>query len=112
MIVSTPEVSATEFERRTGWVIKPEGACKGDRCVPLTDTSADKFSLEELASKLRMPVVHDSAHGLWAIGPESDAPPLLSAEVPQFTLPDRNGEEFSLDSLRGQKVFLLAWASW
>jgi len=42
MILKTLYVDAQELERRTGWVIKPEGACKGDVCVPLppmTDTS-------------------------------------------------------------------------
>ena len=35
MILSSLEVEADEFERRTGWSIKPEGVCKGDVCVPM-----------------------------------------------------------------------------
>jgi len=112
MLLTSPLVSAAEFERRTGWAIKPEGACKADRCVPLRDTSTDKFDISELAKALRMPLVRDEKHDLWAVGPEADAPPLASARVPHFTLPDRNGDEFTLDSLRGQKVLLIAWASW
>ena len=35
MILKTLFVDAKELERRTGWGIKPEGACKGEVCVPL-----------------------------------------------------------------------------
>jgi cytochrome oxidase Cu insertion factor (SCO1/SenC/PrrC family) len=59
-----------------------------------------------------MPLVHDEAHGLWALGPESGGRALTTAVVPEITLPDRNGNAFSLSSLRGQKVLLVAWASW
>ena len=37
---------------------------------------------------------------------------LASAECPEITLPDLDGEAFSLSSLRGRKVVLVAWASW
>ena len=38
---------------------------------------------------------------------------LTSAPAPELELPDiRTGEQFRLSSLKGQKVMLLAWASW
>ena len=37
---------------------------------------------------------------------------LGSAECPDIRLPDLDGREFSLSSLRGRKVILVAWASW
>jgi hypothetical protein len=51
---------------------------------------------------------------VWALGPESEpgGRTLLSAELPDITLPDRDGKDFSLRSLRGTKIFMLAWASW
>jgi hypothetical protein len=97
-----------ELEQRTGWVIKPEGACRAEVCVPL----AQPFDVSDLAQRLGMPLVHDAAHGVWALGPESGGRALRSAELPEITLPDRNGELFSLRSLRGTKVFMIAWASW
>lgn len=35
MIIDTLDIGPDEFGRATGWEIKPEGACKGEVCVPL-----------------------------------------------------------------------------
>jgi hypothetical protein len=72
----------------------------------------DRVDAEVLAERLGMALVHDPEHGLWALGPESGGRALASAEMPDLTLPDRDGNRFSLRSLRGQKVLLAAWASW
>ena len=114
MIVDDLAVPVEDLAARTGWVAKPEGLCKGDMCVPLPGgVPADgTVSLETLAERLRMPLVHDEKHHLWALGPESGGHALTTAVVPEITLPDRNGNPFSLSSLRGQKVLLVAWASW
>jgi peroxiredoxin len=32
--------------------------------------------------------------------------------APELELPDLSGRSFALSSLRGQKVVLIAWASW
>jgi hypothetical protein len=112
MILEQPEVTPAELERRTGWAITPEGACKGDRCVPFPDAASGRLDVEALSERLGMALVHDGEHGLWALGPESGGPALLSAELPDITLPDRHGKSFSVRSLRGTKVLLVAWASW
>jgi hypothetical protein len=112
MILEQLEITAEELERRTGWAIEPEGACKGNLCVPLPDQAGDRLDARGLAERLGMALVHDSDHGLWALGPESGGRALLSADMPEITLPDRHGRPFSLRSLRGTKVLLLAWASW
>ncbi len=59
-----------------------------------------------------MALVHDETHDLWAVGPESGGRALTDARAPELTLPDADGRAFTLSSLRGQKVLLLAWASW
>jgi hypothetical protein len=112
MIVDRPEVTAEQLERRTGWKLQPEGACKGDRCVPVPRLDDGALDLHVLGERLGMALVHDSQHGLWALGPESEGRALASAQLPEITLPDRHGNPFSLDSLRGSKVLLVAWASW
>ena len=108
MIIDRLDAPPPELHRRTGWEIKPEGACRGDVCVPLRRP----FDLEDLAARLGMPLVHDPEHDVWALGPEAGGHALRTAELPEITLPDRNGKDFSLRSLRGTKVFMIAWASW
>lgn len=110
MIIDSLALDLVQFERGTGWAINPEGACRGDVCVLLPRDG--ELDVAVVAERLRMPVVHDAAAGLWAVGPASGGRVLDSAQLPSIVLPDRNGELFQLDSLRGRKVLLLAWASW
>jgi hypothetical protein len=117
MILTELSVDAGELERRTGWAIKPEGACKGEVCVPLTphaDMGRGRVDVGVLAERLGMPLVHDEGASLWAMGPESGVTgrALTTAKVPEIVLPDLNGNEVAISSLRGQKVLLVAWASW
>jgi hypothetical protein len=108
-------VSAEELQSRTGWAIKPQGACKGEVCVPLQADLLwnDKVDLHAFAERLGMPLVHDAGHGLWALGPESlGGRALTTAVAPELVLPDLDGRPFALSSLRGRKVVLTAWASW
>jgi hypothetical protein len=109
VITASLEIAADDFTAATGWEIKPEGACKGEVCVPLD--SADRFDPVATAERLRMALVRDEKAGLWAIGPESLGDrALVSAEAPELTLDDLDGNAFRLSSLRGQKVLLVAWA--
>ncbi len=112
MILDKLEVTPEQFQLRTGWKLEPRGACKGDRCVPVPQIGAGVLDARVLSERLGMALVHDADHGLWALGPESMGRALASAEMPEVTLPDRNGKPFSLRSLRGTKVLLVAWASW
>ena len=114
MILSSLKIDPSAFEKRTGWAIKPQGACKGDVCVPLPAGSASLGLLDAaiLSDRLGMPLVHDEATGTYALGPEAMGRALTSAEAPEVVLPELNGNEFRLSSLRGQKVLMVAWASW
>ncbi|MDP9380486.1 MAG: hypothetical protein M3Q29_10130 [Chloroflexota bacterium] len=112
MILETLEVSLPELERRTGWQIKPEGACKGDRCVPMPLGGEGRVDVPQLADRLGMPLVHDEASGLWCLGPEAGGRALSGVQAPDLVLPDIRGGQFSLRSMLGKKVLLVAWASW
>lgn len=115
MLLDALSVDSADFAARTGWVMRPEGACKGDRCVPLppsATTDGGRLDVTVLAERLGMPLVEDAEHGLWALGPESGGRALPTAVAPELTLPDIDGNPFSLSSLHGQKVLLVAWASW
>ena len=110
MILSRLDELPAGFAQRTGWSVKPEGVCRGDVCVPL---APGPFRVEDLAARLGMPLLHDPDHGVWALGPDTwGGRALSSAQLPDIVLPDRSGSEFALRSLRGTKVFMVAWASW
>jgi hypothetical protein len=113
VILDTLDVDVAAFERRTGWALKPQGACKAEMCVPMPAATGERVDAAVLSERLGMPLVQDASHGLWALGPETvGGRALPSAEAPELVLADWRGEEFRLSSLRGLKVFLLAWASW
>jgi hypothetical protein len=107
MILDQLEIDAKTFHTETGWEIKPEGACKGEVCVPLPDG----FEVKSTAERLGMALVHDAEQGVWALGPESlNGRALVTAEAPELVLSDLDGKEFQLSSLRGQKVVIVSWA--
>jgi len=120
VILTSLSVEAGELQQRTGWQLRAEGACKGQICVPLAGTGAElrpdgTIDATALAARLGMPLVADTEAAIWSLGPESAVTgrALTTAEAPNLTLPDiRTGEPFALESLRGQKVLLVAWASW
>ncbi len=115
MIFETGQISPASLLERTGWEIKPEGACKDDRCVPLpagTLNSSGMVDLEVFARQMNMPLVQDRETKFLALGPAAGGKALESASAPDFTLPDISGKPFTLSSLRGTKVLLVAWASW
>lgn len=111
MLLRSPHVSRSEFEAGTGWHLKPEGACQGDICIPLSQPTGDPVDVARVADDIGMPLVAAPEFGLWALGPASiGSRALASAEAPDLRLPDLDGHEFRLSSLRGQKVLLFAWA--
>jgi hypothetical protein len=107
---------APEQFAATGWVIKPEGACRDDTCVPLPPEATDgsgRIAVPVVAEQLGMPLVHDEHHDIWALGPATVGGRALdSATAPDVVLPDLDGNPFPLSRLRDHKVLLLAWASW
>jgi hypothetical protein len=136
VILEELAVDAGVFEARTGWAIKPQGACKGEVCVPLpamAQLADGRLDPTVLAERLGMPLVTDERRPpnmresrpdtgrpprkfgqVWALGPETAVTgrSLTTAVAPELVLPDADGNPFRLSSLRGQKVLLVAWASW
>ena len=111
MLLRSERVSKSEFEAGTGWHLKPEGACQGDVCIPLSQPAGDPVDVASVASDIGMPLVAAPEYGLWALGPASiGSRALASAQAPDLRLPDLDGNEFRLSSLRGKKVLLYAWA--
>ena len=115
-------LSNADLTAASGWELKPEGACKGDVCIPISPLrevefvrgGGKAFNLGAFARHLSQPVVHDDKAGVWYFGEaaakRSDA--LRSLEAPDFELPDLDGKMHKLSDYRGKKVLLAAWASW
>ena len=114
MILESMTIDPDSFAAATGWESKPEGLCKGDQCVPAPEaiTADGQLDVTAVAGKLGMVIVEDPEHGLVALGPESGGRALTTATVPDLALTDADGNPFSLTSLHGRKVLLVAWASW
>jgi len=111
MLLRSLQVPKREFEAGTGWTLKPEGACRGEVCVPMSQPVGDTVDVARVADELGMPLIDEKQFGLWALGPASiGSRALATAEAAELRLPDLNGNEFRLSSLRGQKVLLYAWA--
>ncbi len=114
MLLDSDQPTVDEFAQATGWRIEPQGACRGDVCIPLPNdvTDADdRVNVDHIAELLGMGVVRDDDSGLTAVGPASNTGRALpTTEAPELVLPDFDGNSFDLRSLRGTKVVLVAWA--
>jgi hypothetical protein len=115
ILTSLERVAADAFAASTGWTPKPQGLCRGDVCVPAPGSLRDDGSInvEIAAQRLGMPLIHDPAHGVWALGSATTSgKALATAEAADPELITRHGEPFRLSSLRGRKVVLVAWSTY
>ncbi len=102
----------------TGWELKPEGLCQGDRCIPVRDrvalADARGVDLAVFARALDRPLALDVAERAAALGTSAAerSAALATLEAPDFTLPDLNGRKHTLSSHRGKKALLIVYASW
>lgn len=117
-------VSPEDLTRINGFVLKPEGACLDEICIPVKQDQDSKLfvkrfakswvNVTELARMLQQPFVSDTETSTWSFGavPQVRQSFLKSAVAPDFAIADRNGEIVRLSDFRGKKVFLVTWASW
>lgn len=111
---------SADLERITGFVLKPEGLCRGEVCVPVPPDRADEFvdggavNLAAFWPHRGGHLVGDASGEVWSLTePATDIAAAIEGEAaPDFALPDASGRVHRLSDYRGQKVLLASWASW
>jgi peroxiredoxin len=108
---------AGDVEAATGWVLKPEGLCRGDVCIPVRDDRSlvddRRIDLRALATAARLPLVVDVDERVVAIGHPNIASAETVRTAPDFELPDLDGNPVRLSSVgQGKKKIIVTWASW
>ena len=117
-------ITVGDLQRITGFELKPQGACREDVCIPVTQRGAGSlvrterrekwFNATAFARKVRQAYVHDADASVWSLGeiPVLRGGFLTGGIAPDFELADRKGRPVRLSGFRGKKVLLLTWASW
>jgi hypothetical protein len=113
-------LSNADVRRATGWDLRAEGLCREDTCIPIPRGREAEFVRDgalDVAAFWRHaghPVVRDETGETWVLGTGAGerARALRSLQAPDFALPDLDGRLHALSDHRGQKVFLVTWASW
>jgi len=115
-------VAPDDLTAINGFVVKPEGACLDEICIPLTKTSGltverlgkKWISVTGLARMLNQAYAHDADADAWSFAPipAKSESYLSTAVAPDFELKDRDGKTVRLSDFRGKKVLLMTWASW
>jgi hypothetical protein len=111
-------LSPEAVRRGLGWELHGGQLCREALCVPVPEGTrleqADGVDLAALAAVLDRPLALDISERAAYLGvPAGERRRVLaSLQAPDFTLPDLEGRPRSLSGHRGQKVLLVAWASW
>ncbi len=99
-----------------GFVIKPEGACRAEICVPIPKDMmrGQYFNLTAFSKKVGQQVVSDVDARVWSFGeiPVFRGSFLESRLAPDFAVSDRKGRIVHVSDFRGKKVLVTTWASW
>jgi len=113
-------VSPADFERVSGYTLKPEGFCQGAVCIPIPPQRQGEFrrggaiNLSEFAALTERPLVSNRNGDIWVLEEPAQArnDALLSLNAPDFELPDLAGKLHKLSDYRGNKILISSWASW
>ncbi len=107
-----------DFQNTIGWVLKPEGLCKGEVCWPVRNvyelSDGVNIDLAMFAKLTNQSLVFDSEFGVAALGDlaSTRAKSMSTLDAPDFKLPDIHGKQVSFSDFNRRKRLLLAWSSW
>lgn len=117
-------VTPEDLTRVNGFVLKPEGACLDELCIPIKQDEdsdlhvrrlgAQWVNVTRLAQIVNQAYAYDAESQVWSFAPipQSQSSFLESAVAPDFELKDREGNVVRLSDYRGKKVMIHTWASW
>lgn len=115
-------VSPEDLTRINGFVLKPEGACLDELCIPIRSGSnllktldgASWFNVAAFADLLEQSYVVDKPSRVWSFGeiPAAREAMLANAQAPDFELLDRQGKVVRMADYKGKKALVITWSSW
>ena len=111
-------VAPSELEQVVGWVLKPEGLCRDDVCMPVSDRSAivgdQGVDIAAVALLLGSETVidHEGAVVAISVPAQKRLDGLVGRRAPEFTLPDLDGSPHSMSDYHGKRRLLVAFATW
>ena len=109
-----------DLSRVNGFVLKPEGACYEDMCIPMNDALLIEqggktwFDLTAFADLLGQPYVADKEAGVWSFAeiPAKRESMMVDAMAPDFEVTDRQGNVVRMADFKGKKALIVTWSSW
>lgn len=113
-----PYLNARSIEKVLDWELKPEGLCKNDVCIPLSNkvqvSDEGLLNVADIANLVGHPTLVDSTLGIVTIGKSREirSKALKDRIAPDFTLTDISGVDRSLSDWAGKKRLLVAFSSW
>ena len=113
-------VRAADLPEINGYELKPEGACHGDSCIPMTgDLLVESggrqwFNLTAFAEHLGQAYVADTESRVWSFAeiPERRQGMMVDAMAPDFEVTDRQGKVIRMADLKSKKALIVTWSSW
>jgi hypothetical protein len=113
-------IKPDDLTRINGFELKPEGACFGDVCIPVTDEllvrdEADEwFDLTAFAELVGQPYVADREARVWSFAemPVKRESMMVNAMAPDIEVTDRQGNVVRFADLKGKKALIVTWSSW
>ena len=113
-------ISPDDLPRVNGFVMKPQGACYADMCIPMSDNllveqdGKQWFELTAFADLLDQPYVADTDTDVWSFAeiPAKRERMMVDAMAPDFKVTDREGQVIRMADLKGKKALIVTWSSW
>ena len=113
-------IDPADLTQINGFVLKAEGACFEDLCIPMTDDvlieqdGKQWFSLTAFSDLLGQPFVADHEAGVWSFAeiPAKRENMMLNAQAPDLEITDRKGKVIRMSDLKGKKALIVTWSSW